>query len=311
MHIANILRFTGAVIATVLFAGTAHAQLFRTYLSPTGLDTNPCNLAAPCRLLPAALTAVADGGEIWMLGSANYNTTTVNITKSVSILAVPGVVGSVVATGGPAISIATAGVNVSLRNLVVAPLSGAGGTDGVNMTNGASLTVDGCLFANLAGAGVFVNTAARVRIVDSLIRDNSSHGVYLASGPTAEISNSKLLGNGGAGAYVYGITASTTTTATISDSVLSENNWGIDAFAPIAGAPLYVSVSRSTVSHNNYGIVSDQNSIVVTASSNLVTRNNNLGLGQGGTAILESQGNNTVRQNGADTSGTITTVSGI
>jgi hypothetical protein len=51
MRIANVLRFTGAVIATVLVAGTAHAQLFRAYLSPTGLDTNPCTLPAPCRLL--------------------------------------------------------------------------------------------------------------------------------------------------------------------------------------------------------------------------------------------------------------------
>jgi hypothetical protein len=247
-----------------------------------------------------------------MLGSANYNVATVDIAKSVSILAVPGVVGSVVATGGPAISIATANVNVSLHNLVIVPLPGAGGTDGVNMTNGASLTVDGCRFANLAGAGVSVSTAARVRIVDSLIRDNASHGVYLASGPTAEIANSKLLGNGGAGVNVYGITASTTTTATISDSVLSENFWGIDSFAPTPGALLYVSVSRSTVSHNAFGIVSDQNSSVVTASSNLVTRNTSYGLAQGGSAILESQGNNTVRQNGfSDTSGTIATVSGI
>jgi hypothetical protein len=34
----------------------------------------PVHAAAPCRLLPAALAAVASGGEVWMLDSANYNT---------------------------------------------------------------------------------------------------------------------------------------------------------------------------------------------------------------------------------------------
>jgi hypothetical protein len=313
MRIANVLRFTGAVIATVLVAGTAHAQLFRAYLAPSGNDANDCTLPTPCRLLPAALAAVADGGEIWMLGSANYNVATVDITKSVSILAVPGVVGSVVATGGPAITVATAGVKVSLRNLVIARLAGAGGTGGINMTNGASLTVDNCLIANLIAEGIFVSsTAAKVRIVDSLIRDNGTVGVYLLDGPTADISGTKLIGNGGAGVVVQGFVATTTTSAAISDSVISGNGVsGIVASAGTADASVNVSISRSTVSNNDYGIISDSNFAVVTISSNLVTKNSILGLMQLGTAILESQGNNTLRQNGTNADGAITTVSGI
>src|SRR4051812_32948641 len=97
--------FTLCVAA--LGAPSAQAQLFRAYLSISGNDTNPCTLQAPCRLLPAALAAVADGGEVWMLDSGNYNTSVVSINKSVSIIAVPGQVGSLVATGGvSAISIA-------------------------------------------------------------------------------------------------------------------------------------------------------------------------------------------------------------
>ena len=61
-----------ALIAAFCLAGaTAHAQSFRTYLASYGSDTNPCSVTAPCRLLPAALNAVADGGDIWMLDSAN------------------------------------------------------------------------------------------------------------------------------------------------------------------------------------------------------------------------------------------------
>jgi hypothetical protein len=68
----------------------ADAGLFRAYLSVHGADTNSCTLADPCRLLPAALAAVADGGEVWMLDSGNFNISQVNISKSVTILAVPG-----------------------------------------------------------------------------------------------------------------------------------------------------------------------------------------------------------------------------
>ncbi len=126
MRATGLCRSVAAIASAVLVlaSASANAQLFRAYVAQTGNDANPCTLPAPCRLLPAALAAVASGGEIWMLDSANYNTATVNITKSVSILAVPGVVGSVVATGGPAINISTAGVNVALRNLVITPLPG-------------------------------------------------------------------------------------------------------------------------------------------------------------------------------------------
>jgi hypothetical protein len=159
-----------------------------------------------------------------------------------------------------------------------------------------------------------VTTAAKVRIVDSLIRDNANYGVYLQSGATADISGTKVLGNAGAGVAVFGLVDMTTTSAAISDSVISGNaGIGIDAYAQTDGASVYVSVSRSTVSNNEYGIVSQSNSAVVavTISSNLVTKNSVYGLYQLGTAILESQGNNTVRQNGIDKFGTIITVSGI
>src|SRR3954467_10293607 len=89
-----------AIATLLLLPSFAHALLFRAYLSSAGSDANPCTVAAPCRLLPAALNAVAVGGQIWILGSANFNPGTVNVTKSVSIQALPGQSASIVATGG-------------------------------------------------------------------------------------------------------------------------------------------------------------------------------------------------------------------
>jgi len=72
MILTRITRLGRAlVILLAVLWGPAHAQLFRAYLAIGGSDSNPGTLPAPCRLLPAALNAVADGGEVWMLDSAN------------------------------------------------------------------------------------------------------------------------------------------------------------------------------------------------------------------------------------------------
>jgi parallel beta-helix repeat protein len=313
MNKRSIVRSALVFLAALILSLSAEAQLFRAYVapSPAGNDANPCTLPLPCRLLPAALAVVADGGEIWMLDSANYNTTTVNVTKSVTILAVPGALGSVVANGGPAISVATPGVKLALRNLVIVPLAGGSGTHGILMTDGAALIVENCLIAGIPQVGIRVTAMAYVRIVDSVIRDGLSHGIELQGSATASISGSKLLGHaGGVGVYAHGATVTSITTAVVSDSIVSGNFWGIEAVATPAGATVNVSVTRSTVSNNTWGIVSDS-SAFVTVSNNLVTSNWLYGLAQSNAGKLESLGNNLVRQNGTNVLGTITPLTGL
>ena len=191
--------FVGRGLLAVAFfaawATGANAVVFRAYLSSTGNDANPCTLPAPCRLLPAALAAVQNNGEIWMLDSANYNTSTVTITKSVTILAVPGALGSVVATSGPAISIATDLLKVALRNLVIVPLPSTGGLDGVSMSGASTLTIEDSLIANLPGSGVYVIGAGNATIVNSIMRNNINAGVWAQDGAQVVVSASHVLGN--------------------------------------------------------------------------------------------------------------------
>jgi len=318
-----------------VFATSAHAQFFRTYLALDGSDANPCTLQQPCRLLPAALAAVAAGGEIWLLDAANYNTATVNITKSVTILAVPGVVGSVVATGGPAISIATAGVKVALRNLVIVPLPGTGGTSGVVMTLGAMLTVENCLIANLSGYGIVVSNPAEVRVVDTTIRGTSSIGVQVSGGAKAVITRAVVGDTGSVGLRAEGDVAGTTTTldiigstvetsshgvsaysdnatgalkVSVSDSLIARNaNQGVSVYST-AGAPVSVAVTNNRIVNNGtVGIYAQGEGVKVWASANTVS-NNGSGLSNSG-AIFETAGNNAVRNNfSSNTSGSITAV---
>jgi hypothetical protein len=335
MSIRQLLRVAGNVIVTLLLCTTAHAAgLFRAYLSFDGDDANPCTLLQPCRLLPAALNAVAAGGEIWMVDSANYGTG-INITKSVTILAVPGALGSVTANGGDAIKIATPGVIVALRNLAIVPVVGSGGVGmGINMTAGAKLTVESCLIANLPSFGIRVITLADVRITDTTIRDNHEGGLLLYGGAQATITRATISGNRD-GVNAYG-TSADITTADIGDSTVDGNiEKGVRAASPLAGGIVKVSVhdsriirngdagvdggsslggsttlsiSNNIIANNGTGIGGANSGTKVWASGNTVSNNGQAGLRSESSALFESAGNNAVRNNGTDTSGPITVI---
>ena len=180
------------------------------------------------------------------------------------------------------------------------------------MTNGNRLSIENCVISNFpSGKAVSVTTAATVRVVDSLIRDNDE-GVHLQGGAAATISGSQFLGNGSAGVYVNGTPASTTTTAVISDSIVADGgSYGVFSYGVTAGAVTGVSVTRSTISGNGWGVLSTSNggTAALSIGESMLTRNGTAFYQYGGTATLESLGNNNVRQNSSVISGALTTVS--
>ena len=284
----------------------------RAFVASSGSDGNTatgCGLATPCRTFTAAMTVVNDGGEVVALDAAGYGPVT--ITKSVTITANPGFYAGIAAPSGDAVTIATTGVNVILRGLVI---NGTGGTNGVVMTNGNTLSIENCVISNFpGGSGVEVDVAAKVRVVDSLIRENY-YGVHLQGGAYGDVASSKVLGSGFIAITAEGAVASTTTTVVVTDTTVAGNAFGI--IARSLGGPTgntSVSVIRSTVSNSSTSAVVSVSgagaSAVLTLSESLVA-SNQYGLVQNGAgAVLESLGNNTVRQNVNPVSGTITTVS--
>lgn len=273
---SRIVRRFVVAIVMVLIAPAVNAQLFRAYLSPAGSDSNPCTLPAPCRLLPAAMNAVADDGEVWILGSANYNTATVEIAKSVRILAVPGVVGSFVATNGTsALHVATAGVKLGLRNLSFASLPGPAGSFGVQVDSGAGVAIENCRFEKLGG-GLFAQGNIVVHVTDSMFRDISVRGIQLLNGPKATFVRVQVLGTN-TGVYVEG-GASSTTRATITDSIVADSlSFGVFANSTHPAAIVNVAVQSSTVARSGaFGAVAQSsNGAAVTLSlqGNLFAQN--------------------------------------
>jgi hypothetical protein len=292
------------LIALLLAAPAAHAQLFRAYLSPTGNDANPCTLQQPCRLLPAALNAVASGGEIWITGSANYNTGTVNVAKSVSIIAVPGVVGSFVALGGgPAIRIDTAGHFIALRNVVITQLAGGAGTNGVELAASATLHIDGSIMANLPGSGLVASNGGSVAIYNSIIRNNGSWGVSVADGGHVSVSTSQLMGNtlGGVTTQATVGTGSAGARAMVTDSLISGGQDGAWAFSSGNGISR-ITVTRSTIDRNGTGVTGEgtgSGEAYVALSRSMIVNNGTAWKVEGATGFVRTNSNNHITNNGA------------
>jgi len=305
-------RFAAAalVAAGLLAPLAAEAAGTRTHVSNAGSDANTafsCDYAHPCRTFAAALTVTTPGGEILAIDSSGYGKLVID--RSVSIIAAPGVFAGIgVGAGGNAtgVEIATPGVDVVLRGLAI---TGQGGTYGINMSNGATLSVENCVISGFAisgGAGIHIDTDAQVRIVDSTLRSNDA-GLKARNG-TVNIAGSRFLGNSlvgigghaaaGANAYI-----------TVSDAIVADGNYGIISESTTTGH-IKVAVTRSTVSNGNYGLYANKlatGTARLTVSNSLVYKNTWGLVAQGG-AVLNSLGNNPVQDNTNPTGGSITTV---
>ena len=287
-------RQAAAIFAVLLLSTTAHAVgLFRAYVASDGNDANPCTLAQPCRLLPAALAAVADGGGIWMLDSANYNTSTVNITKSVTILAIPGAVGSVLAIGGPAISVTTGGISVAVRNLVITQLPGGGGTDGISMVANSALAVENSVFENLSYSGVYAAGTGVVAVTESVFRGIQGYAIFLENGMRAQVAGTRMLQNT-AGVHAKAAGA-VITRATLTDCIISASVYAVHSYAENAGASAAISITRSTIANSGTALRAESVSTgaaEVIIGSSQVHKSGYRWQVLGGTAAVASYGNN-------------------
>jgi hypothetical protein len=263
MHvIRNLPRaLTAVAVAALCVSSIANAALFRSYLSLTGSDANPCTLQAPCRLLPAALAAVNDGGEIWMLDSANYNTAPVSITKSVKILAIPGQMGSVVGSSGDAIVINTSG-DVTLRNLQV--LNFNAGVNGVNIQNAGAVhiektSIDG--FRSDAGSCIRLDSPNTVRLyVDDSFLRQCRNGVFANGAATANrtsvlIDNTRIeRGFNQASTVSNGVWMQGAVDVTLRNSTISRMDAGVRFENPTGGAS-HLEINHSQITRSTTGVI--------------------------------------------------------
>jgi hypothetical protein len=279
----------------------------QVFVSVSGSDQNPCLQAFPCRNVEAALSVVGNGGEVWIVDSGDFNQVTVNITKSVTIQAVPGALANLWATAGaPAVQINVPGGTVALRNLTITsnPATGDPSGDGVDISNAAAVSIENCEFADLQGIAISATfTSAAVHVADSTFRNVSSWAVSAAIGPTVDITGSRLLHTGGvlANSNATGAGAPTVTTSvSVTDTTISDGNTGVaaEALGPTAIAQAFV--TRSTIVSTLYALEAlstSRGAALVTVSDSSITHNQSAFSAIGSPATVRSLGNNYIADN--------------
>jgi hypothetical protein len=253
---AHLLRFT--LLAVIVTAASAPAQaqngtLTRSFVSSSGVDTNPCTITAPCASFAEAYTKVGANGIIAALDPGKYGplTGTSAITGPVTING-----NGWAAITGPAncngITINAGSGNVTLNGLEI---DGAGAAyNGIVFNTGTNLTVSNCVVKDF--------------IQDGSGDGSTGNGIWIA--PTSStvnfsIINTTVTNNQWAGISYLPITsAATTATGTIDHVVATNNtNAGIEAaLYRASGGSVTVAVSNSIASGNGtYGILANAGSV--------------------------------------------------
>jgi hypothetical protein len=292
------LTILAALLALGLDVAPVQALNTRSFIASTGNDANACTRAAPCRTLQKAHDSTANKGEINVLDPAGYGTLT--ITKSISIVNDGvGSAGILVPSGGDGITI-TAGANdiINLRGLII---EGASiGNNGVVFNTGASLSIENCVFHNLASNGISFAPAfpAKLFVLNTFIGD-SSEGINIFAGTAAQvvINRVELHHNG------FGISASGSISGvdiTVTDSIAA-NSWsGAGVLLSSIGSqtPLNIMMTRFTSSNNGSGLNATGAGITVTLTQSTLTANLVAGFNIVSGAIIRSYGDNYINANG-------------
>jgi len=325
----NTLRTLALAAALLATAGNTWAGVARTFVSAGGSDANTtgnCAPTTPCRTFATALGVTNAGGEIVAISSGGYGPFA--IAQSVTVTVPQGVYAGISVASGSGITIAGAGISVTLRGLTI---NGAGGSTAISMTSGASLSIQGVQISNFSGAsgdaGIQVSGATAVEVLDSVVRDTSC-GICVANGAALTVSRTQFLGtysasgtaNGTAFSSIYGVLVessdgASTTSASVFDCFASEGvEQAYAALNPASGGTVDLVVERSTggalgpavsattggsaapgamklsVSHSQLGAVSGVAAISAAGASTVgVADANTFALGTGATSGLGGQ----------------------
>ena len=302
------------VLACVAFLFDAPALAAqRTFVSSSGVDTNACSLAAPCRSFAAATSHTDVDGEIVVLDSGGYGSVTID--RSLAISAPSGVYAGISATAGTtAVDIVSGATNVILRGLTINGQES--NSTGISIGTTSRVHIERCAISNIGG-GITITAPAWVFIEDTSLQQTGGifaenvhafisinrvrlerslgSGVRVRNGPEVAISNSLISITGGNGVIVESFDGASTTIATVSDTQIRFSNDGISATAMGAGSTVRLDVVRSTISSSGFeGIlaVADTGTLVGAVSDSLITRNGSEGiLGSGAGVALTISGN--------------------
>ena len=304
MNSRNVVIMLVLLLAS---ASVASSQVPRTFVSALGNDSNPCSRVAPCRTFTRAMSQTNTGGEVVVIDSGSFEA--LAITKSISLIAPPGVDAGISVSAANGIIVAASPDDVIyLRGLT---LNSQGGTVGVRLLSAKELHLQHCAITgfhnpNGGSAGIHCTGSYSLFVEDTLVNGNQI-GILAggnSSGASISIDRCRIEGNADNGlSIIEGAKAS------VRDTVASGNPICFGAYSADPSQPAELNIERCLIANNGTGVrVDGYNGAtpIIRISNSTVTNNNLSGLVQVGSGVLLSRLNNTVEGNTpTDTVGTI------
>jgi Right handed beta helix region len=267
------------LLASLTFLDSAPALAASpvTFVSGKGSNTGSCaSPSTPCRTFQFALDQTSPGGEIKALDPANYGGLT--ITKSISITGVEG-----------------AGIFRTVANAVAISIK-AGPSDTINLSH---LTLDGLSTATF---GIQLTSGGSLTVADCAIRDFIGVGVQVASTATTTFLIADTVVSGNNVGIAVGSQVTSTDQGTLDRVSVTQNSHGI-----FIGAHASVLALDSTVADNAAtGFDIFQGGVLRLVHSAVTGNLQGVIVGSDSTGV--SAGNNVIRGNGTDVTGTLSNV---
>jgi hypothetical protein len=297
-------------VITIVASAPAQAQngtLTRSFVSSSGVDTNPCTITQPCASFAHAYTAIGANGIIAALDPGKYGPLTITTPVTVNGNGWAAITGT--AQGNGII------VNISggLGNVILTGLEidGAGaGYNGIVFEAGGSLTISNCIVKDFVlGTGI-EGTGNGIRIgpttgtidftiVNTIVVNNQLAGIaYLPTSgsatATGAIDHVFAANNNSDGIVVSLFLASGgSAVVSISNSVASNN--AVNGIGAVAGSGTVTeTIDNDQMSNNQYGL--ENLSATVVLSRSVITKNSEYGVDNTGT--VETLQDNRIYANG-------------
>jgi hypothetical protein len=237
-----VLSFALLSATAIVVSAPAQATgtlLTRTFVSSTGVDTNPCTVTQPCATFAAAYALTQTNGIIAALDPGKYGPLTGMsiITTGVTING-NGWAAITAPAQGYGITITAGTANVTLIGLEI---DGAGAAyNGIVVNSAGNLTVTNCTLQNFVNGGGY----------NTILIQPSSGTINFT------IANTTASNNDWVGVYYYPASGSPTARGVIDHVVADANTFGIGVNPQNAsGGTAVLAVSNSIASDNtNTGI---------------------------------------------------------
>ena len=267
------------------------AVLTRTFVSSSGVDSNPCTITAPCATFAAAFNAVEPDGIVAALDPGKYGPLTITYPVTVNG---NGWAAITAPAQGNGITINAVSGNVILTGLEV---DGTGAAyNGIVFNSGTSLTVSNCIVKDFissngtSGNGIMIaptSGSVDFTIINTVALNNASAGIHYlpASGSataTGAIDNVIAANNAIGIAVDLSAASGGSAAVTISNSI-ANNNTADGIVTASAAAAVSVTADRDEISSNGTGVGVGANTTVLLSRS-VIAKNSAYGISNSGTA---------------------------